>query len=77
MKRIAMLALLTLIGCGPAVQGGNITGKYTKHRSGLVEDTTRYFLQLTKNGASGEVEVTQEAWDQAKSGMVWPFEVKK
>ena len=78
MKYIAMMLVLMLASCGPSVQGGNITGKYTKlEKGGLIkEDRTLYFLQLTKHGQTGEVEVTKEAWDQAKSGMVWPFEVR-
>ena len=78
MKRIALLLILLLASCGPAVRGGNIIGKYTKmHDGGLLEDDyIRYYLQLQNNDSTGGVEVTKEAWEQAKSGMVWPFEVK-
>ena len=79
MKRIVMtLALLTLISCSDPIRGGNITGKYTKIQQGGIfeEDTVKYYLQLQKNGENGRVLVTREAWEQAKSGMMWPFEVK-
>ncbi len=77
-RSVLVAAMLLLASCGPAVQGGNITGKYTKmHDGGLMEDDyIRYYLQLTKSDNTGVVEVTQAAWDQARAGMVWPFEVK-
>jgi len=77
MKYIALLLILLLASCGASIRGGSITGKYTTYQEGFLnKDTIRYYLQLTKNDQAGEVEVTKEAWEQAKSGMVWPFEVK-
>ncbi len=79
MKRAAIMLMLVLAGCGEAIHGGTITGKFTKIDKGTVftDNVTLYYLTVKKNDQTGEVEVTQEAWDQASSGMTWPFEVKK
>lgn len=76
MKYIAIILMLLLVGCSEPIRGGNIVGKYTKLTEGIMEDTIQYYLQLQKSGQTGDVEVTEEAWNQAKSGLTWPFEVK-
>ncbi len=76
MRALAILSLLMLVSCGDKIRGGVITGKYTKIASGLVTDTTKYYLQVKKNNQLGVVEVTKDAWRQAKQGSTWPFEVK-
>lgn len=65
-----------LVSCGDKIRGGAVTGKFTKIKSGVVTDITQYFLQLKKNNQLGVVEVTEDAWKQAKQGSTWPFEVK-
>ena len=74
---MGVAALLTLIACNPPLTGGTIVGKSTKIKSGMVNDTVQYFIQIKKGERHATVEVTKAAWDQAKTQMVWPFEVKK
>lgn len=76
MRCIALMLVLMLAGCNDPITGGSITGKYTKIKGGLVTDTTHYYLSLKKIDQTGIVEVTQAAWQQAKRGMTWPFEIK-
>lgn len=78
MKRAMMLILLlTLVSCGAPLRGGKIVGKHTKIYRGIMEDTTQYYLQLEKNEQTGTVEVTKAAWNQAHTGLTWPFEVEE
>lgn len=76
MRCAAILLALMLTGCGEEIRGGSIIGKHTKLHRGITTDTIQYYLQVKKNGQSGKVEVTKAAWDQAKQGMTWPFEIK-
>ena len=75
------LLLLCLMSCGSPITGGAITGKYTAHHSisngnGHAADAVCYYLTVFDNGKYGTIEVNEKAWNQATTGMKWPFEVK-
>jgi len=77
MKVLALLLLLTLTACGdPPLTGGAIIGKKMKVIGGIIEDTNKYYIQVKKGQRTGEIQVSEDAWKQAKDGMQWPFEVK-
>ena len=75
-KLIAIALLLVLTSCEDPIRGGSIVGKEMKLISGTFEDTYKYYLQLKKGDRQNRVQVTEKAWNQAKDGMQWPFEVK-
>lgn len=74
---VGLIVGLTLVLTTPPITSGTIINKYVDIRHGMARDTTSYYLVIQdRERRSGNVQVTQQAWNQAAEGMKWPFEIK-